>query len=107
MRMIEDESGFCSIAGRAVSVQTNGGGVGPARGRVTEANKEVLSCSKAQCGRADLVLIVELERRVAGLPSTKGGERLQSGGERTGSRNAGRSRVNGATEPMDRNECKG
>ena len=28
MRMIEDESGFCSIAGRAVSVQTNGGWCG-------------------------------------------------------------------------------
>eukprot|EP00964_Phaeocystis_antarctica_P157242 scaffold127362_cov69-Phaeocystis_antarctica.AAC.2 len=46
MRMIEDESGFCSIAGRAVSVQTNGGGVGPARCRVTEANKEVLAASR-------------------------------------------------------------
>eukprot|EP00964_Phaeocystis_antarctica_P072295 scaffold44184_cov57-Phaeocystis_antarctica.AAC.3 len=28
MRMIEDESDFCSIAGRAVSVQTNGGWCG-------------------------------------------------------------------------------
>eukprot|EP00964_Phaeocystis_antarctica_P126405 scaffold90111_cov76-Phaeocystis_antarctica.AAC.1 len=63
-------SGFCSIAGRAVSVQTNGGG----------ASGESLVCQA---------------------------QRLQSGGERTGSRNAGRSRVNGATEPMDRNECKG
>ena len=39
----------------------------------------MLSCGMAQCGRADLVLIVELERRVAGLPSKGCGERLQSG----------------------------
>ena len=34
-------------------------------------------------------MIVELERRVAGLPSTKGGERLQSGVESARGRNAG------------------
>ena len=49
-------------------------------------------------------LIVELERRVAGLPSTKGGERLQRYGERTGSRNAGQADqgVRGPLNVVDR-----
>ena len=58
-----------------------------ARCRVTEANIEVLLF-----GMGGRTLIVELERRVASLPSTKGGER-------TGSQNAGhagRSRGEGA-----------